>query len=37
MTGIQTLRFCHNNRFLISADSLADAIAACKLTQQLNR
>ena len=37
MTGIQTLRFCHNNRFLISADSLADAIAACKMTQQLNR
>lgn len=37
LTGIPTLRFCHNNRFLISADSLADAIAACKLTQQLKR
>ena len=35
ISGIKTLRFCHNNRFLISADTLEDAIAACRLTQEL--
>lgn len=34
LTGIATLRFCHNNRFLISADTKEDAIAACHLTMK---
>lgn len=34
LSGLKTLRFCHNNRFLISADTLEDAIAACRLTQE---
>ena len=34
LSGIATLRFCHNNRFLISADTQEDAIQACLLTQQ---
>lgn len=37
MTGIKTLRFCHNNRFLISADTQEDAIAACYLAKKLSR
>ena len=31
LTGIPTLRFCHNNRFLIAADTKEDAVAACLL------
>lgn len=34
LSGLATLRFCHNNRFLIAADSLEDAIAACRMAQQ---
>lgn len=34
LTGIQTLRFCHNNRFLIVADTKDDARAACLLAMQ---
>lgn len=33
LSGIETLRFCHNNRFLISTGTLDDAIRACKLTR----
>ena len=33
ISGIETLRFCHNNRFLISTGTLEDAIRACKLTR----
>lgn len=33
ISGIKTLRFCHNNRFLISTGTLEDAIRACKLTR----
>lgn len=33
LSGIPNLRFCHNNRFLIGADTLEDAIAACKAAQ----
>lgn len=36
MTRIKTLRFCHNNRFLISADTQEDAIAACYLAKKLS-
>lgn len=35
LTGIPTLRFCHNSRFLIAADTRADALAACRLAQKL--
>lgn len=35
LSGISTLRFCHNNRFLISADTREDAIRTCLLTQEL--
>lgn len=31
LTGIETLRFCHNNRFLVAADTKEDARAACLL------
>ncbi len=30
LSGIPGLRFCHNNRFLITAETREDAIAACK-------
>lgn len=29
VSGIKTLRFCHNSRFLITADTLADTVQAC--------
>lgn len=31
-SGLKTLRFCHKNQFLIAADSLEDAVAACRLS-----
>ena len=31
LTGIPTLRFCHNNRFLVAAQTMEDARAACLL------
>jgi Uncharacterized conserved protein related to MYG1 family len=34
MTGIRTLTFCHKGRFLISTDSLDDAVKACKLARE---
>ncbi|MEM1484577.1 MYG1 family protein [Oscillospiraceae bacterium PP1C4] len=34
LSGIETLRFCHNNRFLISTDTLEDAIKACILARE---
>lgn len=36
VSGIKTLRFCHNNRFLISTGTMEDAIRACKLTRGEN-
>ena len=30
LSGIPGLRFCHNNRFLITAETQEDAVAACK-------
>lgn len=30
ISGIESLRFCHNNRFLIASSTKEDAIAACK-------
>ena len=35
ISGIQTLTFCHKSRFLISAGTLEDAVAACKLAVEL--
>lgn len=35
LTGIRTLRFCHNNRFLVAADTKEDARAACLLALRL--
>ena len=37
LTGIPTLRFCHNNRFLVSADTKEDARAACVLAMEIAR
>ncbi len=36
LTGLATLRFCHNSRFLIAADSLEDILAACRIAQRTN-
>ncbi len=36
LSGIDTLRFCHKGRFLITAGCLEDAIQACKLAQAEN-
>lgn len=34
ISGVATLSFCHNNRFLISADTLEDVIKACHIAQE---
>lgn len=34
LTGLPSLRFCHNNGFLIAADTLEDAAAACALARE---
>lgn len=34
-SGIVSLRFCHNSGFLIAADTLEDAVLACKRAQGL--
>ena len=33
LSGIPTLNFCHNSRFLVTADTLEDAIAACRMAR----
>lgn len=35
VSGIPTLRFCHNNGFLIATDTLKDAKEACRLATRL--
>lgn len=35
LSGIATLRFCHNNRFLIAAGTRSDAVAACHAAQKV--
>jgi len=35
ISGIGTLHFCHNSGFLISADTLEDAIMACRLAKEI--
>ena len=34
LTGLATIRFCHNNRFLVAADTKEDARAACLLAMK---
>lgn len=34
VSGIATLRFCHNSRFMVTAGTQEDVIAACKAAQQ---
>ncbi|WP_312643451.1 MYG1 family protein [Hydrogenoanaerobacterium sp.] len=34
LTGIDSLRFCHNNRFLVATDTAEDAVRACKLARE---
>lgn len=34
ISGIETLRFCHKGRFLITTGTLEDAVKACKAAQQ---
>lgn len=34
ISGIETLRFCHNNRFLIAAGTLEDAVRACEAARR---
>ena len=34
MTGLPSLTFCHNGRFLIAADRREDALQACRLAQR---
>jgi uncharacterized UPF0160 family protein len=33
-SGVPTLRFCHNSGFLAAAETIEDAILACRLAQQ---
>ena len=35
VSGIETLHFCHNSGFLISAYTLEDAIKACKMAKEI--
>lgn len=37
LSGIETLRFCHAGRFLITAGTEEDAIAACEAAMEQNR
>ncbi|HEX3038254.1 MAG TPA: MYG1 family protein [Oscillospiraceae bacterium] len=34
ISGVATLSFCHNNRFLISADTLEDVLKACQIARK---
>lgn len=34
LSGLETLRFCHNSRFLITTGTQEDALAACQLARQ---
>ena len=36
LSGIDSLSFCHNSRFLISADYIADIIQACKKARNMH-
>ena len=34
LSGLASLRFCHNNRFLVAAGTLEDAVAACRAAKR---
>ena len=36
LSGVETLRFCHVGRFIITAGTLEDAVAACELALEQN-
>ncbi len=36
LSGIETLRFCHAGRFLVTAGTEEDAVAACEAAMELN-
>lgn len=36
ISGIRSLFFCHNGRFLISAESIEDAVLACRIAKKTN-
>lgn len=33
LTGLKTIHFCHNGRFIISTDTVEDAVAACRMAR----
>ena len=35
ISGIETLKFCHAGRFLITAGTRQDAFAACRMAMEL--
>lgn len=35
ISGLETLRFCHNSGFLIATDALEDTLSACKLAKEI--
>ena len=37
ITSIETLKFCHNSRFMISADTMEDIILACKRAKEIDK
>ena len=37
ITSIETLKFCHNSRFMISADTMEDIILACKMAKEIDK
>lgn len=37
ISGIKTLTFCHKSCFLISADSMEDTVASCRLAMELQK
>lgn len=34
ISGLSSLTFCHNSRFLVSTDTIEDAISACKIAKE---
>ncbi|MBO8433766.1 MAG: MYG1 family protein [Tyzzerella sp.] len=35
LTGIKTLKFCHNSRFMVATDEFSDIIQACEMAKKL--
>ena len=34
LTGIKTLKFCHNSRFMVATDEFSDIIQACEMAKK---